>query len=406
MAACTDNRSSPTAGQISGLELEMISPPATALGTPGSPVATQHVIFNVTARQESGQVYSDNLDADVFISFGGVKTGTETACGVDASGVKPISTIHLIAGRALAQEIDLPQAFGATSIWLEENRSHATGASPTIYFRNPLITDVQTPPDMNAANATFCTPFDRKFVVVDQATGSGKLVVTSVFIDSFAITDTGASSFNSIYIYAFGKPPSYIVPGRVVQSFSGNVSKFVGFTELNFPLFTADADTALEPLPAPTVLQQSWLTMRDELSPLAAAAGPVVFTAPICDPDPPNPTNDINIQKTKDSWRKYNQFVLNGDGTCSALSNFAAELPAKTLGSFDPLANVGKTVTVTGMLRNNSGQNPILDINGMAISCDDHTQCLTGTCVQGQCKKGVFNFWTIDPRTPADVVIQ
>src|SRR5262249_415122 len=155
----------------------------------------------------------------------------------DDTGTMPIATIHLTQGTALQQQVTLPQAFGPTAIWLDEPISHATGASPVIYFRNPLIADVQTPPDLLAANATFCTPFDPKFIIIDHATASGKLVVTSVFGNAFAVTDTGGTIFNSIYLFSFGKPPGYIVPGKVLKSFSGNVSKFVGFTELNFPLF-------------------------------------------------------------------------------------------------------------------------------------------------------------------------
>ena len=65
------------------------------------------------------------------------------------------------------------------------------------------------------------------------------------------------------------------------------------------------------------------------------------------------------MQKTIDSWSKFNQFVVDNDGTCDAFTNFAVELPAKVLGTVRSAARyVGKTVTVTGMLRNNSGQNP------------------------------------------------
>ncbi len=52
----------------------------------------------------------------------------------------------------------------------------------------------------------------------------------------------------------------------------------------------------------------------------------------------------------------------------------AIELPAKILGSFDPLMNVGATATFTGMLRNNSGQNPYLDANGNTLACST-TRC-------------------------------
>jgi len=136
-------------------------------------------------------------------------------------------------------------------------------------------------------------------------------------------------------------------------------------------------------------------------------ASTVVYTGKICDPDPPNPNNDPNIQSTQKQWLNFNEFVVDGDGTCSSLTNYGVQLPGKLLGSFDPLKNVGATITVVGMLRNNSGQNPYLDPNGMTIPCDDVTNiCQMGACVDGICKKGAFNFWTIAPRTPADVTVQ
>jgi hypothetical protein len=75
------------------------------------------------------------------------------------------------------------------------------------------------------------------------------------------------------------------------------------------------------------------------------------------------------------------------------------------LGTFDPLQVVNKTATITGMLRNNSGQNPYLDANGNAISCSATVPCAKGSCITGTCFKNPFNFWTIDPRRQEDVVV-
>jgi hypothetical protein len=407
LAGCAQHQASPTAGVVNSLELEMIDPALDALGSPTAPVAAQSATFNVIARDERGQQFTGDVDVNVFISFGGVKTGGQGKCGSDDSGTKPLTTLHLTAGQLMSAKIALPSAFGATSLWLDEPQSHATGASPTIYFRNPFISDVQTPPDLSAANATFCSPFNGKYIIVDHAQASGELVVSSVFSDAFVITDTGASAFNNIYLYAFGKPPSYIVPGKVVSSFSGNVSKFIGFTELNFPLFDAPDANPVDPtlLPAPLVLSFADHSSISKL--LGVDAGVVTYTGTLCNPDPPNPSHDSNIQKTIDSWIKFNQFVVDGDGTCGAFTNYAVELPAKTLGAFDPLVNVGKTVTITGMLRNNSGQNPELDNNNQTIACDPtENPCALGSCINGICMKGAFNFWTIQPRTPADVTVQ
>jgi hypothetical protein len=291
----------------------------------------------------------------------------------------------------------LPLSFGSTSIWIDEPVSGATGASPTIYFRNALIPEAQTPPDLTATNATFCSPFNGKFLIIDHATGSGQLVVTSVFSNAFAITDTGVppGQFNSMYLYAFGKPPPEIVEGRVITQFSGNYSKFVGFTELNFPLFTA-ADSTVPLATVPPPVQIAYADFGNTAKMLGSTASVVTYTGSICDPQAA-----ANLK----SWEKYNQFVLDNNGMCDAFSNIAVELPSKVMGTFDPLMVVGKQATITGMLRNNSGQNPYLDANGNQISCSSTVPCAKGTCITGTCYKNPFNFWTIDPRRQEDVVV-
>jgi hypothetical protein len=291
----------------------------------------------------------------------------------------------------------LPLSFGSTSIWIDEPVSGATGASPTIYFRNAFIAEAQTPPDLMATNATFCSPFNGKFLIIDHATGSGQLVVTSVFSNAFAITDTGVApgQFNSMYLYAFGKPPPEIVEGRVITQFSGNYSKFVGFTELNFPLFSA-ADSTVPLATVPPPVQIAYADFGNTAKMLGSTASVVTYTGTICDPQAA-----ANLK----SWEKYNQFVLDNNGMCDAFSNIAVELPSKVMGTFDPLMVVGKQATITGMLRNNSGQNPYLDANGNEISCSSTVPCAKGTCITGTCYKNPFNFWTIDPRRQEDVVV-
>ncbi|MGZ6950313.1 MAG: hypothetical protein ACXVJY_19760 [Ilumatobacteraceae bacterium] len=406
MAGCVDDHPSPNAGQVSSLLLTLRQPADT--GTPMTPVMAQTATFDLTAVDEKGAAITHDLDVNLFLSFGGVKTGASGMCGSDDSGSLPVETIHLTGGQVLGHTVTLPQAFGATTLWIDDPASHATGASPTIYFRNPFVADIQTPPDVNAMNATFCSPFNGKFIIVDKpALPNGQLVVSSVFGNAFAVTDTSYGSwdkFNSMYVFSFGKPPTYIVAGKVLNSFSGNVSKFLGFTELNFPLFDATDDTVpLAQLPPPAVVTQPDLSNIPKL--IALDAGVVSFTGKQCDPSPDNPSMDANIQKTIDQWNKFNEFVLDADTSCSALTNYAIQLPSKVFGTYDPLQSAGKMVTVVGMLRNNSGQNPVLDANNQPISCDASTPCTKGTCVEGQCVKNPFNFWTINPRTPTDIVV-
>ncbi len=409
--ACVDVQSSPTKGVISSIEVTLLDPPPDQLGTPSAPVDVPSATFTAIAVDDAGKQVTADLDVDVFISFGGVKTGGSSACGADVGPQDaPLTTVHFTAGATTQPTtVMLGAAFGSTSLWLDERLSHATGASPTIYFRNPLIDEVQTPADPTAADATFCSPYDNRFLTIDHARAGGQLVVSSVFTDAFVVTDTGATmGYNNIYLYAFGKPPSYIVPGTIISSFSGNYSKFVGFTELNFPLFNAAVDNEgnylapdLQLVPAPIPLTHNDLGSVPKL--LSASAAIVEFTGTICQMNPPNPTNDPNIQKTIDSWTKYNQFVVDGDGTCDSFTNFAVELPEKVLGKFDPTQVVGQTLDVVGMLQNHSGQNQYTDANNNPISCNAENPCVKGTCISGDCYKNAYNFWTILPRVEADI---
>lgn len=405
-AACARQQPSPTAKLLTTLDVQLVDPPPDGLGSPRAPVDVRQATFNVIARDEQGNVIPDDVDVDVFISFGGVKTGANSACGADATGNDPIERVTLKSGMLMNHTIMLPLAFGSTSLWIDEPLSGATGASPTIYFRNAYIDEAQTPLDLTASNASFCSPFNGKFLVFDHARGSGQLVVGAVFNNAFTITDTGVppGHFNSIYVFAFGKPPPSVVEGRVITSFSGNYSKFVGFTELNFPLFNvADNTVPLAPVPPPVAL--TFADIGNLGTMLGASASVVTYTGTICNPSPPNPAKDPNIQKTIDSWNKFNQFVVDNDGMCDAFGNIAVELPSKVLGSFDPLQVVGKSATFTGMLRNNSGQNPYLDGNGNAISCSATVPCAKGSCISGTCYKNAFNFWTIAPRRQEDIVV-
>ena len=83
-------------------------------------------------------------------------------------------------------------------------------------------------------------------------------------------------------------------------------------------------------------------------------------------------------------------------------------LPSKTLGNFDPLVLTPKKskITVTGMLRNASGQK---DTTSPPTLCATTKDCAdqglaSSTCVEGSCRNGVYNFWSIVPRDPSDIL--
>ena len=138
----------------------------------------------------------------------------------------------------------------------------------------------------------------------------------------------------------------------------------------------------------------------------AASSRASTYTGTICNPPPPNPTSDPNIQKTIDSWNKYNQFVARQRRHLRRRSPTSrVELPSKVLGSFDPLQVIGKTATITGMLRNNSGQNPYPRLERQRHLLLDIGAVRQGDLHCGTCYKNAFNFWTMDPRRQEDIVV-
>jgi hypothetical protein len=40
------------------------------------------------------------------------------------------------------------------------------------------------------------------------------------------------------------------------------------------------------------------------------------------------------------------------------------------------------------------------------VACDTAVPCVTGTCVEGFCRKGAFNFWTVHARGASDIAVQ
>lgn len=399
--SCVRYQSSPTGGRIDSLTLNLLEP--TEVGTPNDPIATRSARFDLFARDDQGAQVDEDVAVDLYLASGGQKTGVLNGCSVAEASKTPLATVNLVAGELRDYFLDLPQAFGASAIWAEIPSAGAAGASPVIYFRNPFISDLTTPPDLMSPKVAFCNPYTGKFVRVDKATGTGRLYVSAVFTNAFVMIDSGATKFNAIYVFTFGRPSRSIVPGQPLDWVTGNIAKFNGFTQLSFPRYEASSDEPdLSALPKPVKLTS--IDLSDVPKMLQYVSRTVSVTGKVCNPFPNNPNDNPDIQRTRDSWLSFNQFVLDADTTCSSISNYTIALPAKKVGDFDPLQRIGDTITVTGVLRNSSGQNPVTDADGNKVACDDSTPCPSGNCQDdGFCYKTAFNFWTVYPTTASDL---
>jgi hypothetical protein len=398
MASCTNYRPPLLGGTVDTVDLELLAPMS---GSPGAPSTDRNSVFNLMLYDTTGELFPGQAIVDVYLSYGGVRSGIPADCGQVSDA--PIETLTFSGGQLLNHALTLPEAYGATSIWAVERTSNAIGASSTIYYPNPTIPQIQTPPDPTAANATYCSSFNGKFIDVNASTGpTSQLLIESVFGNSITAIDTGATTYHSMYVFLYSQPTVDMVPGRHILSFNGNISKFVGFTELNFPVVNVDDTILPEPqlLPAPVVLSQTDITNLPKLAGLTS--GVVTISGKVCPVNPPNPNNDPTIQNTIDQWTKYSTFIL-GTVDCDSFSEYAVVLPSKVVGTFDPTQSIGKPATITGMLKNSSGQNSVDDANGNPITCSTQTPCASGTCTNGYCLKAAYNFWSVVIRGPSDV---
>lgn len=382
--------------ELTSLRMTLSSPVEAELGAPGREVTPTSLRFSADSLDERGQPFNVNAPVEAFLVAGGTRIPLSNPCAVsDTPAVDPdwlLSRFDLTNGHAPAVSLPLtaPAIFGRITLNIEEPKSLAQGATPPIFFPNPTISQIVKPLDLAATNATYCSPFLGRQIVFDRAsTASGKLVVSSVFQNAVAISDSAATEYNSIYVFTFSRPSSFLIKGRVLDRVAGAVAKFNGMTQVGNPVISANDDLRREFVPVPVELtamrrptqttnsaENQWLTKY--------IAAPVFITGIVCETE--------KDQGRKDNWLKYNTVAINqtGDGNPESINGcggtnttmyipptrFNVQFSGKGVGGFDPAIHAGKEVTMTGMLQN-------------SVS-----------------KSGKTVFWTVVVREEGDVCLQ
>lgn len=358
--------------RLTSLHISLLSPQTNELGSPTTQVSPQVMRFSVDALDEQGQILPVDKTVQAFLVAGGSRLPLQNPCALVGNSTSTpswlLAQFSLTAGRAPTVTLPMttPAIFGRVTLNLEETDSQAEGATPPIYFPNPTIPQIMRPLDPTAQNATYCQPFLNRQVVFDRATDpSGSLVVSSVFQSGLAVSDSSAADYRSIYVFTFGRPPTSIVKGRVLNRLAGAVAKFNGMTQVANPTMSPADTIDLSKVPAPIELTSSRLPDQD---PTAASnrwltrhiASPVRITGIVC---------EANLDDTRaDNWSRYNTVVINltGDGKpdsvngCGGVNEksyvpptrFSVQFPGKGVGGFDPAMQAGQEVTITGMLQN------------------------------------------------------
>jgi hypothetical protein len=389
---------------------------------PDSPTGTpQTFTIDVEARDAENQLdTSFDTDVQVYAQFLGTLTPT--------FGGQPLATFHVTAGVATNQVITLPlevRLFGPTVLWIDDGsglgpeyvHGKVTGTSPTLFFRDPFIADLQTPRDETALDALAVTPLQDKQIAVDASRHgpNGRLVVNSVFSQGYTVTDvlcadadgnppcdtparlvnrmgtpTLTVGYDHAMVFTFSAPRDQcfrsLEVGQVIGAFAGGLAEFNGLSEIGFPqtFIPNDGKPILEGenecdhvirdvnparLPAPAVLDPAtWFNS------LSDPQGMINFerneAAPI-------QINNGKVCDLDDDFETFKQWKLDPNGNGGDCSNNDDVVNIITTGitTIDPTSLVGQTLPrVVGVVR------PV--------------------------SIGSFNVWIIFPRSADDVTLQ
>ena len=390
--ACTEMQA-PVEGTQS-LRVELVTPASGGSKAQRLPDTQRTITVNLTALDAAGEVdTSFSRPVQVYAQFLGTLTPKLTEA--------PLGTFTLQNGKATNQTVTLPFAFGPTTLWIDDGKSadptYATGTSPNLWYRDPFISDLQTPKSETAIDALSSIPLKSKQVSVTSSRygARGRFVVTSVFSQGYTVSDvecadvTGtppctAQSYDHALVFSFSSPRGAdgapIVEGQTIEGFAGGVDEFNGLTEIGFPQTFGgggkNVNKAREPVPAivdteTTVTPGTWFDAltapgggiinfeRNESAPITLLNGKVCDT-----------TGDAD-------YTTYKQWKLDpfGPGGNCVGNKKVINVITTGIAGIDPPALVGRTlVSVTGVLR------PV--------------------------NIGTFNVWIIYPRSAADLVLQ
>lgn len=399
LAGCTDTLESDIEGTQS-LAITLLAP--NPVGSPELrlPDTSRTITFDIEAKDETGAVDTTfTSELHVYAQFLGTLT--------PEFGGDTLHDFTITNGSAAGVTFDIPQAFGPTVIWVDNGSGfgpdyvHGTlaGTSPTLWYRDPFIADLQTPADEMGLNALSSTPLQDKQIAVGGAPGSpqaanasrygdrGRLVITSTFAQGYTVSDVQCAdaqgnppctyaAYDHVMVFTFSAPRDQegnpIVQGQVISGFGGGLSEFNGLTEIGFPQTFAPVDDNGNPvqdgkdrLPAPVVLDPAtWFNG------LSDPNGMINFERNEAAPIQINNGVVCPLDEDFDTFKQWKVDPTGtgdncgGDNVLNVISSGIVEI--------DPAALVGKTLPkVVGVVR------PV--------------------------NIGSFNVWIIFPRSKSDV---
>ncbi len=381
LAGCVDHQGGITGTQSIGVEL--VSPMDPGDLQHRLPDTLRAITVNLTAYDEAFEVDSSfERDVEVYAQFFGTVTPTPTLDSLTQMVPEPLATFHLTAGKVMNQTVTLPLVFGPTTLWIEDgpkpisssNRkvdptyhpTYATGTSPTLWFRDLFIADIQTPAVETALNALVDSPLENKQITVDSSRygDAGRLVVTSVFSQGYTVSDVKCSDasgappcvaapYDHIEVFTFGAPIDQLgrplQQGQLIDEFAGGISEFDGLTEIGFPSTIANSDAVNRGwLPAPVMFDSTWF------GPVTDPQGKGMINFERNEAGPIEVDGAVVCMLDKD-YTTFSQWKLDPSGTggdCSGNRNVINVVTTGVIAGLDPATLVGKTLPrVVGILR-------------------------------------------------------
>ena len=255
--------------ETTSLRIELLAPT-----DPGAPdrrldLAARTVEIRVTAIDSFGEVDTAlDRDVKVYVQYLGSLTPSLGA-------PLPFATIPLVAGVSAPTTLTLPQVFGPTTLWIEddtEGGSYPTGTSPTLWYRDPFLNDISTPRDLMGLDALTSSPLQNKQVSVTGSRhgANGRIVVTGVYAQGYTVSDVlcadaagtppcTTGDFDHVLVFSFSRPKDEqardLQTGQFIDGFAGGVVEFNGLTEIGFPQsFVTDTSADLARVPPPAVV--------------------------------------------------------------------------------------------------------------------------------------------------------
>jgi len=272
LGACVDHQAPITGTQ--SLEIKLTSPANAGDINNRLPDTARAVSFTITAKDADGNVdttFSNSLQ--VYAHYLGTLT--------PYLGGTPLATVSMNAGMGTVS-LTLPPVFGPTTVWFDDfadgdSATYATGISPTLWFRDPFLADIQTPANEMSVDALDAAPLDNKNIDVRASRygAQGRLVVTSVYTQGYTLADVKcadangtppcvAGDYDYMDVFSYSAPldqdKRFLSEGQLIDGFAGGVTEFDSLTEIGFPQTFVVGQPVINKAaePAPRVVDPTW----------------------------------------------------------------------------------------------------------------------------------------------------